>query len=102
MKKLILLLSFTLICSLLYSQQWVGSTTTSGLITREGNVVIGGTSLAGSWAPNSRVLELQSIAGDMSFLAFREGGSNSTSFDIGLSPTIMLHFMQTRYPYFSL
>lgn len=83
MKKLILFLTFVLAYSLIYSQQWAGSTTTSGLITREGNVVIGGVGLSGSWSPNSRVLELQSIAGEMSFLAFREGGSNSTSFDIG-------------------
>lgn len=84
MKKLIILpLIFSTL--LLNAQQWGGSSTTSGLIYRDGRVIVGGTTLIGSFSPStSGLLEIQSPVNTYGFLAFRNI-DNATSFDIGFN-----------------
>ena len=84
MKKLIFL-PFIFSALILNAQQWGGSSTTSGVISRDGIVLIGGSSVVGSWGSGTGILELQAPLGpgNMCFLALRQQGSNATSMDIG-------------------
>jgi hypothetical protein len=84
MKKL--LLSLLLVNSILTlsAQQWLGSTTSTNLIYRNGNVLVGGTSLVGTFGSNDRVIQIQIPSSNVGFLTFRNLTS-SPSFDIGLS-----------------
>ena len=49
MKKLFFLLVLVNSILTLNAQQWLGSTTSTNLITRDGDVLVGGTSLVGSF-----------------------------------------------------
>jgi hypothetical protein len=85
MKKLIFLpLIFSAL--LLNAQQWAGSTTTSDLIYRDGRVLVGGSSLIGSWGTNNQsgLIQIQSPLNTYGWLSFRHV-DNATSFDIGFN-----------------
>lgn len=81
MKKLII---FPLIFSalILNAQQWGGSTTTTNLIYRPGQVLVGGTSPTGSFQSQQGVIEIQSPLNDFGFLAFRNATDNTNIMDI--------------------
>ena len=84
MKKLFFLLVLVNSILTLNAQQWLGSTTSTNLITRDGNVLVGGTSLVGSFGSADRIIQIQIPPTNVGFLSFRNLTS-SPSFDIGLS-----------------
>ncbi|KAA2243627.1 hypothetical protein F0L74_14180 [Chitinophaga agrisoli] len=82
MKKIVSLFAFSMACCNLYAQQWSGSTTTSNLLYRDGNVLIGATALMGTFGATDRIFQLQGPSG---FITFRAPGKTS-SFDIAYTP----------------
>jgi hypothetical protein len=83
MKKLVFL-PFIFSAFLLNAQQWGGSTTTSDLIYRDGKVLVGGSSLMGSWGTGEGTIEIQSGLNQYTMLGFRNRLSTA-SFDIGFN-----------------
>ena len=81
MKKLIFL-PFILSALILNAQQWGGSTTTSNLIYRPGQVLVGGTTLTGSFGVNDGLIEIQSPLNNYNLLSFRNGTDNTNVMDM--------------------
>lgn len=81
MKKLIFIpLIFSAV--MLNAQQWGGSATTSGLIYRPGQVLVGGTTLTGSFGVNDGLIEIQSPLNNYNLLSFRNGTDNTNVMDM--------------------
>jgi len=57
------------------SAQWLGSTTTSNLVYRDGNVVLGGTSISGTFGASERILQIQSTGASWLSLVNATGSS---------------------------
>jgi hypothetical protein len=84
MKKLISTFCFVFSTGVMFSasaQQWGGSATTANLLYRDGNVVVGGTSIIGSYGPGGRVFQVH--GGDGAVMSLR-ATQPSTFFDISL------------------
>jgi hypothetical protein len=64
MKKVILVCAFGLAVLSTKAQQWSGAGTSTGLIYRTGNVIVGGSTIQGSYGSES-VLQLQNPAGSV-------------------------------------
>lgn len=84
MKKSILTLLITFSVLIVQAQQWLGSGTSSNLIYRDGNVLVGGTSIIGTFAPSDRLIQVQAPINQNAFLTFRNQGS-SASLDLAIN-----------------
>jgi hypothetical protein len=61
MKKSFFSIAFLMLSFSLFAQQWNGSATNTGLLYRDGNVVIGATAVTGSWATGERLLQVKGV-----------------------------------------
>jgi hypothetical protein len=77
MKKATLLLIAIALTFSLHAQQWTGSSNTTGLTYRDGNVLIGGTTFSGTFGSAERILQLQGNGTWLTML-----GSSTTSFNL--------------------
>jgi len=86
MKNMIVLAAFLTSLATPASSQWLGSTTSQNTTYRVGNVIIGGTSLLGSWGTaTGGILEIQ--AADGAWLSLRKLGGPNPQLNIGMSST---------------
>ena len=82
MKRIPFLLAVSLFSLTSNAQQWQGSGLPTGLINRDGNVLIGSTPFQGTYGANDRVLELR---GENSIVSFRSN-TGSGSLDLFFGP----------------
>jgi hypothetical protein len=75
------------------SQQWLGSSTSTNTVYRDGNVIVGGTTQIGSIGNPGRVLEIQSTA--ESYFSLRKIGAPSLQLTFGMSSTNGAGFYST-------
>jgi len=86
MKKLFILIILVSVAQLSIAQQWLGSNTPNSLIWRTGGgIILGGTTLQGSFGNGEGVLQLQSPPASYSFLSFRSNDGTGGGMDIGFS-----------------
>lgn len=95
MRKQIFVTALLVINGLMLNAQWSGSNNTSGLIYRDGNVLIGGSTLAGTYG-NTGVFQIQ--APTETYLSFRSINSPSVSLDISCSPTFGAGIYSNQIP----
>jgi hypothetical protein len=94
MKKLTLLFFYVALNNSLWAQTWQGSTTTSGLAYRDGNVVIGHNAFEGSYG-NDRVLQMKGEGTWLSMVSTINGGG---SFNIGFAAGVHCGFYSRTSP----
>ncbi|HEY8938506.1 MAG TPA: hypothetical protein VIM65_24970, partial [Cyclobacteriaceae bacterium] len=85
MKKLFCLLLAFYCGASLQAQQWSGSSVSTGLLYRDGNVVVGGTSILGSYS-TEKVFQVQGASGSVFSL---RATSSSTAFDMYLGSSYL-------------
>jgi len=96
MKKLIFL-PFIFSVLIMNAQQWGGNSNTTDLTHREGKVLVGGTSLMGSWGVGEGTVEIQSGFNQFAMLGFRNRLSTA-SFDIGFNSGVHAAFYAHQVP----
>ncbi len=85
MKKIFILTILVFVVQLSKAQQWLGNNTSNSLISRTGGIILGGTTLRGSFGTGEGVLQLQSAPDSYSFISFRSNDGTGGAMDIGFS-----------------